>query len=233
MSQRRHPLPLQLQLRRLADPVQAQNLRRFFKTGPGQYGEGDQFLGLKVPQVRTFVGQGKSLSWPQLLQILHSPYHEERLLALLIMVTRKGHECYDHYLANTACINNWDLVDCSAPDIVGRWLLERDRSIVYQLVQSPSLWERRIAVLASFAWIRQGQGEDTLALCQALLHDRHDLMHKACGWMLRELGKRQLPLLLGFLDQHADHMPRTMLRYSLEKLDPTQRQHYMQLRSSR
>ena len=218
-----------------ANPVQAKLLQGFFKTGPGQYGEGDKFLGLKVPQTRAFLQRTDALSEKDILSLLHSEWHEERLLALLTLVLRfeKAKEdtvrekVFNLYVANTRWINNWDLVDTSAPQIVGGWLIHRDRSLLAKFVVSPSLWERRIAVLATFNFIRAHEFEPTVNLVRQLLVDKHDLMHKACGWMLREVGKRNESALTHFLDQHAPQMPRTMLRYAIEKLTPAKRQQFM------
>ena len=224
-------------IRALAAPAKAASSQRFFKTGPGRYGEGDQFLGLTVPEIRALVPQSDDLSEADVLTLLHSEWHEERLMALLIWVRRfvkaKKDELLrerivDLYLANTKWINNWDLVDTSAPQILGAWLLKRDRSVLQTLAKSKSLWEQRIAVLATQAFIRAGEFDDTVQLCAGFLDHPHDLMHKACGWMLREAGKRDEAVLLAFLDQHAAKMPRTMLRYAIEKLEPAVRQSYMQ-----
>lgn len=223
-------------MRELASPERAAGALRFFKTGPGEYGEGDQFLGLTVPQVRELVRRTDALSEADVLGCLHSKWHEERLLALLVLVrrfdtARKNEATREHlvelYLANTRWINNWDLVDTSAPQILGTWLLTHDRSVLMKLAASKSLWEQRISVLATQAFIRAGLFEDTLLLCQRFLSHPHDLMHKACGWMLREVGKRDLAPLRAFLTQHAGNMPRTMLRYSLEKLEPGERKKWM------
>ena len=193
-------------LRASASAEDARFLQRFFKTGPGQYGEGDCFLGVRVPATRQVSRQSDGLTLAQVCLLLHSKYHEERLLALLILVRRftRGSEAerrrnFDLYLRETRLINKWDLVDLSAPNIVGVWLLGHDRSILDQLARSASLWERRIAVLATFAFIRQGQFADSLRLGRLLLSDPQDLMHKACGWMLREVGKRDLNTLETFL----------------------------------
>ncbi|MGQ0711569.1 MAG: DNA alkylation repair protein [Rhodoferax sp.] len=218
------------------DPAKAAFFQRFFKTGPGQYGAGDQFLGLSVPQVRTVLAQYRSMPLADAVALLQSPYNEVRLLAVLVLVAHyqrkrasetERQAVFDAYLAQRQRVNNWNLVDASAPAIVGRHLLARERSLLGTLVQSPALWDRRIAVLASFAFIRAGDYADTLRLCERLLSDREDLMHKACGWMLREIGKRDEAALRGFLDAHAGHMPRTMLRYALEKLAPQVRAAYM------
>lgn len=220
----------------LADKERAAVSMRFFKTGPGEYGEGDQFLGLTVPQTRSLVKLGDALDETGLLSLLHSEWHEERLLALFILERWFVHASSDEarrkrvvalYLANTKWVNNWDLVDSSAPYILGPWLLRRDRSILATLAASGSLWEQRIAVLATFAFIREGEFSDTLRICKSLLAHAHDLMHKACGWMLREVGKRDLSTLRAFLDENAPFMPRTMLRYSIEKLPEHERREYL------
>ena len=220
----------------LRDPDKAAFFQRFFKCGPGQYGEGDQFLGLSVPQVRSVLAAYRTLPVPECVALLQSPYNEARLLALLILVAQyqrkraseaEREAVFDAYLAHRNRVNNWNLVDGSAPAIVGGHLQQRDRALLYQLVESDSLWDRRIAVLATFAFIRTGDFSDTLRLCERLLTDREDLMHKACGWMLREVGKRDEAALRAFLDAHAGKMPRTMLRYALERLPPDVRTGYM------
>ncbi|MBX3167402.1 MAG: DNA alkylation repair protein [Candidatus Eremiobacteraeota bacterium] len=228
-------LEVQVKMRAAGSPARAQHSSRFFRTGPGQYGEGDRFLGLTVPEVRAFVPQCKDLSLEQVVELLHSPWHEERLLALVLLAKRfpkDSRRIYDLYLEHIAdYVNNWDLVDTSAPAIVGAFLVKQpDRSILRRLACSSNLWERRVAVVATQGLIRQNQFQDTLDLCELLLKDREDLIHKACGWMLREIGKRALSALLEFLDKWATQMPRTMLRYSLEKLDPDQRRTYMDAR---
>ncbi|TXH90158.1 MAG: DNA alkylation repair protein [Rhodoferax sp.] len=223
-------------LESLRDPDKAAFFQRFFKCGPGQYGEGDQFLGLSVPQVRSVLAQYRTLPVPDCVALLQSPYNEARLLALLILGAQyqrkraseaEQQAIFDAYLAQRSRVNNWNLVDASAPAIVGGHLLQRDRALLYELVNSKSLWDRRIAVLATFAFIRAGDFADTLRLCELLLADREDLMHKACGWMLREVGKRDETVLRAFLDAHAVKMPRTMLRYALEKLAAPVRTAYM------
>ena len=221
-------------MRRLASPDQAAISRRFFKTGPGQYGEGDEFIGLKVPRTRSLVKGCDGLPERDVLSLLHSSIHEERLFALLCLVRRfeRGTEeirgrVFDLYLKNTRWINNWDLVDTSAPHIVGRWLLARDRSLLRQLASSSDLWERRIAILATQTFIRHHDFAATLAISEMLLPDKHDLIHKACGWMLREVGNRDVAALESFLAKHAARMPRTMLRYAIEKLSPEQRLDWM------
>lgn len=219
-------------LHSFANPVRAVGSMRFFKTGPGEYGEGDEFLGVTVPQLRTIA---KTLGDGDVLALLHSNRHEERLLALLVLVRRferakddtARKEIVALYLANTRWVNNWDLVDASSPYILGPWLLDRDRSVLRRLAASRIMWEQRIAVLATFAFIRAGDFGDTLALCETLLTHRDDLMHKACGWMLREVGKRDVGVLRTFLDKHTPRMPRTMLRYAIEKFPEPERKKYL------
>lgn len=214
----------------LADEATAEGMRRFFKTGPGQYGEGDRFLGIKATPLRQLARECRSLSGDEAEKLLHSGYHEARTLALLVLVRNfeKGDEItqkaiYDLYLANTARINNWDLVDVSAPAIVGGFLVERQREPLYHLVGSASLWERRIAIIATLYFIRQGDFADTLKLAGLLLGDREDLIHKAAGWMLREVGKRDQTALEGFLCEQCRRMPRTMLRYAIERFPEARR----------
>lgn len=221
-------------LRAAARREDAVILQRFFKTGPGEYGEGDVFLGVRVPAARKLVRQTDGLRLAEVRTLLHSPFHEERLLALLVLVRRfeRGEDedrerLFDLYLRETRFINNWDLVDLSAPNIVGTWLLTRPRDILDALAGSGNLWERRIAVLATFAFIRAGQFDDGVRLCRRLLADKHDLMHKACGWMLREIGKRDVAVLEKFLEAHAAQMPRTMLRYAIERFPEKQRQAWL------
>ncbi|MDD1781802.1 DNA alkylation repair protein [Enterovibrio sp. ZSDZ35] len=212
----------------------AEHSGRFFKSGPGEYGEGDKFLGIRVPVVRQFAKQFKNAELNTLSALLDSEWHEVRLLALVILSeqfkkaiphSRKG--IYDFYLAHTSRINNWDLVDCSAHIIVGGYLADKDRDALYTLAASSSLWERRIAMMATFTFIRAHQFNDTLELAELLLKDKEDLIHKMCGWMLREMGKRDVQQLKAFLDEHVKAMPRTMLRYAIEKLSKEERQDYL------
>jgi 3-methyladenine DNA glycosylase AlkD len=221
-------------LHALADEKVAVGMRRFFRTGPGQYGEGDRFLGVKVPPLRKLAREFGRLPLDEAEELLGSVFHEARLLALLILVRRfeKGDEpsrqaIYDLYLANTARVNNWDLVDASAPAIVGGFLAGRDRGPLVRLAGSASLWERRIAVVATQHFIRRDDFADTLRLAGLLLEDREDLIHKAVGWMLREVGKRDQAVLEGFLGEHCRWMPRTMLRYAIERLPETRRRQYL------
>lgn len=221
-------------LQTLANPQIAAHSQRFFKTGPGEYGEGDQFLGIRVPTLRLLAKQHKSLPLAKTEKLLHSPYHEARLLAALLLVqhferadTATRETIYQLYLANTAYLNNWDLVDASAPKIVGPWLENRPHDILFQLARSPSLWERRIAIISTFHFIRQGQTQTTLALSEILVHDPEDLIHKAVGWMLRELGKRDQPAEEAFLQKHLNTLPRTLLRYAIEKFPEPLRKRYL------
>ncbi len=222
-------------LRRKITPGKAAILSRFFKTGPDQYGAGDKFLGIVVPdqrQVARMFYQVATLK--EIESLLRSPWHEERLTALLILVAQfkrapesARERIYKLYLKNTKYINNWDLVDLTAPNIVGEWLMQRDRKILYRLAKSKLLWNRRIAILATFTFIRAGQFTDTIKIAEILMTDKHDLIHKAVGWMLREMGKRDVVPLEVFLDKHVSHMPRTMLRYAIEKLPEHQRKYYL------
>jgi 3-methyladenine DNA glycosylase AlkD len=223
-------------LQAMGDPERARVSRSFFKTGPGEYGEGDVFAGLKVPQVRALAKELRVLKSGEVAKLLHSPLHEARLLALLLLIQAyaKGDEAeretlYRFYLKNTRWINNWDLVDVSAEHIVGAHLWTRDRSVLGKLAASTLLWERRVAVLATFHFIRRGEFADTLHIAERLVGDREDLMHKAVGWMLREVGKRDLAAEESFLKKHARTMPRTMLRYAIERFPEELRQHYLRL----
>jgi len=226
------------ELKALANPEKAAILKRFFKTGPGQYGEGDKFIGVVVPAQRQVAKKYSQLPLAEAEKLLHSRIHEERLTALLILdgLFKRGdsqtqEKIYKIYLKNTRYINNWDLVDLSAPNIVGARLYKRDRKILYRLAKSKSLWERRIAILATFYFIRQSDCADTLKIAKLLLTDQHDLMHKAAGWMLREVGKRcSEKELKKFLDQYGAEMPRTMLRYAIERLPEKERQRYLRKR---
>jgi 3-methyladenine DNA glycosylase AlkD len=229
-------------LRAMADPAKARVLAGFFKTGPGQYGEGDRFLGVTVPQLRSLLPHGRGLALAQLSPLLASAWHEERVLGALLLAERAkrcqgqrdlaGLEaCARHYLANRAGINNWDLVDLSAPAVVGAWLHESpaERGRLRALASSARLWDRRIAVLATFHFIQRGDPGPALGLCRSLLSDPEDLMHKACGWMLREAGKRcGQACLRGFLSAHGRAMPRTMLRYSIERLPAAERKAWLE-----
>jgi 3-methyladenine DNA glycosylase AlkD len=229
-------LKLQKEIRSHANPAKAEVLRRFFKTGKGEYAEGDIFLGIMVPVQRVIAKKFADLSLSDTEKLLHSKYHEERLIALFILVHHfeKGDEktrakIFSMYLANTKHINNWDLVDLSAPKIVGEFLFKEGKGIAVlkKLARSADLWERRIAVLATFQYIKYNCLEEPLAIAEMLLEDKHDLIHKSVGWMLRETGKRNLRALEDFLEKHADTMPRMMLRYAIEKLEETERQKWL------
>jgi 3-methyladenine DNA glycosylase AlkD len=220
-------------LRRIGSPADASFLQGYFRTGPGGYGEGDRFLGIRVPVLRRLLPQLDPLPLAELDAVLQSEWHEARLLALLSLVRRYGRgtpeeqqAIYRLYLARTDRINNWDLVDLSAPAIVGAHLAERSRAPLHRLARSHSLWERRIALLATAFLIQRGEVTETLALAHRLLHDEHDLIHKAVGWMLREAWKRD-PAVAGFVTAHCREMPRTMLRYAIERQTPEQRQRYL------
>jgi 3-methyladenine DNA glycosylase AlkD len=221
---------LRSELRAAAEPGRAEVVAPYLGIKPGGYGEGDVCLGVRVPDARRVARNHRDLPFEDVVELLHSEIHEERLVALVLLVRRYRKEpqrVYDLYLASTAYVNNWDLVDGSAPQIVGAHLLERPRDVLYRLVESDSVWERRIAVLATFAFIRAGEYDDTLALCEQLLGDRHDLIHKATGWMLREVGNRDRALMVAFVERHRLQMPRTMLRYAIEKLEPAERARLM------
>jgi len=226
-------------LKALGSPESAKSAARFFKTGLGQYGEGDTFIGIKVPTLRTVSREFRAMPLAEIESLLHSPIHEERHLALMILVLQVAKSddaqqktAFDIYLRNTQFVNNWDLVDCSAPQIVGGYLMSRSRKPLLKLAKSTSLWERRIAVVSTQHFIRHGDLGETLTISEKLLKDKEDLIHKATGWMLREVGKKDQAVLEAFLDQHAAVMPRTMLRYAIERFAPAQRQAYLGAKDS-
>ena len=226
-------------LHALATPEAAKAAVRFFKVGPGQYGEADKFIGVRVPAIRKLTRELGAMPLAETEKLLRSPIHEERLLALLILVlgAGKGDErgrkaAYDLYTRNIEYVNNWDLVDCSAPTLVGGYLADKSRKPLIRWAKSSSLWKRRIAVVATQHFIRRGEYNDTLAISRLLLADEEDLVHKATGWMLREVGERDEEVLTQFLDEHAAGMPRTMLRYATEKLSPEVRRSYRAAGSS-
>ena len=232
-----------------ADPTQVAGLARFFKTGPGQYGEGDKFLGIKVPVTRAVVKEcWKQLDFPALEACIESEYHEVRLAALLALVEIFRHArrfpvkpgmtatetgmtqqaCVDFYLAHTDRINNWDLVDLSCYPLLGEWLMDKDRTLLYELARNgKTLWEQRIGMVSTMTFVRHGQLEDTFAIADILLHHPHDLIHKAVGWLLREAGKKDQAALVAYLQSRYVQMPRTMLRYAIEKFPEAQRQLYL------
>lgn len=225
---------IKTELNRLKDKKRAETLQRFFKTGPGEYGEGDRFFGIPVPMLRKLVKTYGQTPMQDVQTLLQSPVHEARLLALLFLVDRyrRGdsglkQEIYMLYLNNTAWINNWDLVDLSAHHIVGDYLLDKNRRTLYVLAGSQVLWERRIAIIATYCYIRHNQFEDTLGISDLLIRDTEDLIHKAVGWMLREVGKKDLRAEERFLKTRYRNMPRTMLRYAIEKLPEVRRQKYL------
>jgi 3-methyladenine DNA glycosylase AlkD len=222
-------------LRELSDSDIAAHSQRFFKTGKGEYGEGDRFLGIRVPTIRKCVREYRSIALEDTLNLLKSSFHEARLLALLILVAKyssanmssEKEAVYRSYLGHTRFINSWDLVDCSAEHIVGAHLFSKDRKPIYRLVRSRSLWERRIGVMSTFHFIKREDFSETLAVAELLLYDKEDLIHKAVGWMLREVGKRNRNVEEGFLAKHYKEMPRTMLRYAIEKLPESERLAYL------
>jgi len=221
-------------LRRHQDKKKAEVLRGFFKTGIGEYAEGDVFLGVTVPVLRKLAREFKDIELKSAVELLRSSIHEERLLALLILILKyrvssekDKKKIYRIYLGNTRYINNWDLVDVTAKHIVGDYLRDKDRSVLYELARSPLLWDRRIAILSTFHFIENCQFEDTIKIAELLLSDRHDLIHKAVGWMLREVGKRNLEREENFLKVHHKSMPRTMLRYAIEKFPESKRRRYL------
>lgn len=212
----------------------AKLLSRYFKTGKGEYAEGDIFVGLMVPQSRLIAKEFFDISLSEVEELLHSKIHEERLIALFILVhqfqkadEKKKKIIFDLYLHSTKCINNWDLVDLSSHKIVGEYLLDKNTKILHTLSKSKNIWERRIAIISTFAFIRKGKFKESFQLAELLLHDTHDLIHKAVGWMLREIGKKDTVPLEIFLEEHASHMPRTMLRYAIEKMPASQRTYFL------
>lgn len=232
---------LQNDLKILANPQKARILARFFKTGKGEYGEGDQFLGIMTGPLRQLSRKYQALSFWDLQKLLNGKFHEERTLAVMILVGQyekgervKREEIFKFYLKNTKRINNWDLVDISAPKIVGEyiWIMDNGncgigREILYRLARSENLWERRIAIISTFAFIRKNDFVDTLKIAEILLTDKHDLIHKAVGWMLREIGKKDQKAEEVFLKKHYRTMPRTMLRYAIEKFPQKKREFYL------
>ena len=226
------------QLLKLGDPVRAVHSLRFFKTGKGQYGEGDKFIGCTVPQTRSVAAKYSKLPLEEVAHLLKDEIHECRLCALVILTNKYNKaneldrfEILNFYISHTNYINNWDLVDISAHKIVGEWFKNReDRSLIYQLADSDLLWDQRIAIVSTFTLIRNNDFNDILSLSEKFLSHKHDLIHKACGWMLREAGKRDEVVLTYFLDQFAHQMPRTMLRYSIEKFDEELRKHYLNIK---
>ncbi len=225
---------IRARLRKLGTKKRAKVSRRFFKTGPGEYGEDDIFLGVTVPELRQLAASYQAITVREVTQLLRSTIHEERLLALLILcrayTSGDGHiqkRIYELYLENTRHVNNWDLVDASAEHIVGAFLTGKSKQPLYALAKSKNLWERRIGIMATFHFIKRGKFEETLKIATILLSDKEDLIHKAVGWMLREVGKRHLQSEERFLNEHYKEMPRTMLRYAIERFPESKRQRYL------
>lgn len=224
-----------------ANPEKAKILSGFFKTGKGQYGEGDIFLGLTTPQNREIAKKYYNASFETILELLQSPYHEFRASALFALVLRfkknkdksTRNEIVDFYLSQTQYINNWDLVDLSCEYILGEYLLNHPHDILFTLSDSSNMWEQRIAIVSTLTFIRNNQFETTLTLAEKYLSHKHDLIHKATGWMLREVGKRNIEALKNFLNAHAQNMPRTTLRYAIEKLSSEERQQYLSIKQQR
>ena len=217
-------------LQALSDAKKREIFPKFFKAGKGEYGEGDRFLGVTVPNIRAIAKLHKDISIEEIRELIQSEWHEVRLCALIIMVEKSKKkdealrkELFDLYLSQTNRINNWDLVDLSCRFIIGEYLLDKSRDILYHLAQSPLLWDNRIAIVSTYAFIRKGQLEDTYALSDLMMQYPHDLMHKAIGWMLREAGKRDSNRLYDYVMNHRADMPRTMLRYAIEKFSPKER----------
>ncbi len=217
------------------NPAQALILQKFFKTGKGQYGEGNIFYGIKVPEQRTIAKQFKDLPLIDLKELIHSNVHEERLIAAFILVEqfkkaddKKRKTIFDFYLKNRKGINNWDLVDLSSPKIIGEYLIDKEKDLLYKFARSKDLWEKRIAILSTQTFIRKHFFEDTLNISEILLNDKHDLIHKAVGWMLREVGKRDLETEEVFLKKYYKTIPRTMLRYAIEKFPEKKRKSYLE-----
>jgi 3-methyladenine DNA glycosylase AlkD len=226
------------ELKSMADPNKGAIMQRFFKTGPSQYGEGDIFIGVMVPQSRLVAKKFNQLPVGEVRTLLYSRFHEERLVALLILVLKyssasssreEKEQIVKFYLEHIKQVNNWDLVDLSAPNILGAHLVDRDdrRRLLSRLAGSENVWERRIAIVATHRFIRNGDFSDTLKIAEMLLQDRHDLIHKAVGWMLREVGKRDVAAEEEFIEKHCSVMPRTMLRYAIERLSERKRRRYM------
>ncbi|MEK6933669.1 MAG: DNA alkylation repair protein [Nanoarchaeota archaeon] len=231
-------MQIKKEIKKAANPEKALLLQRFFKTGKGEYGEGDIFLGITVPESRKIATKFKDLSLQDVESLLQSQIHEERLIALLFLVhnyslakkerdEKKKEEIYNFYLKSTKYINNWDLVDLSSHQIIGDYLIEKDKSILYDLAKSKNLWERRIAVISTFYFIKNNKFDDSLNIALLLLKDKHDLIQKAVGWMLREVWKKDSDVLENFLRKNYKNMPRTMLRYAIEHFPESKRKAYL------
>jgi 3-methyladenine DNA glycosylase AlkD len=238
-ARRLRPREVIRRMQEAADAARASALRAFFKTAPGEYGAGDRFLGLTVPQIRQIAAECLEMPLTDIEVLLESPWHEVRLLGVVLLAAgypaadaTRQEAIYRLCLRRTDRINSWDLVDACAPGVVGAHLRHRSRRVLRTLARSSNLWERRIAIVSTLHFIRHGQYRDTLEIAERLIADREDLIHKAAGWMLREVGKRDEPLLRSFLDRHAPAMPRTMLRYAIERLPPVDRRGYLSMRGT-
>ena len=219
----------------VSNPKQAAFLQRFFKTKPGQYAEGDMFLGIRVPVLREIAKANRATPLEEIAILIQNPYHEARFCALLLLMDHfkrskevaEKERCFQFYLQHTAYINNWDLVDVSCTHIIGSWLMDKDRQILYRLAESKNMWEQRIAIVSTLAFVRKGQFHDTLELVKKLITHPHDLIHKAMGWVLREVGKKERLLLTTFLNEHATRLPRTTLRYAIEHYPEEERKAFL------
>lgn len=216
------------------NPEVAKHSTMFFKTGVGEYGYGDKFLGIRVPEVRKLAQENKSASLKELSNLIINPYHEVRLCVLHILVLKyekaelkEQREIFKFFIKNIQYVNNWDLVDTSVSSIIGAYLFDKDRSLLFRYSKSKNLWKRRISIISTFYFIKNDDFNDSLSIMDQLLNDKEDLIHKACGWMLREIGKRDLKVMIKYLDKNARKMPRTMLRYAIEKLPEKKRRFYL------
>lgn len=225
------------ELEKYIDKKKSVDLARFFKTGKGEYGEGDKFLGITVPNIRKVVKEFRTLSLDELKEFLYSEYHEHRMFAVLVLtcqyeskrlqISQTKEEIYNFYLEHRKQINNWDLIDVTCPHIIGAHLYDKDRAILYEFANSSNLWEKRISIISTFAFIKKNQFDDTLAIADILLDDKHDLIHKAVGWAIRNVGIKDESRMIEFLKARYKSMPRTMLRYAIEKLDEDLRQKFL------
>jgi len=221
---------LKADLEKLADPARAKSSQWYFKTGPGEYGEGDVFAGLTAGDMHKLAKKYKAIKLDKIQDLLKSEIHEHRFIALEILTHQYKNnplETFEFYLKNTSCINNWDLVDSSAPKIVGEYLLDKDRAVLYELARSASLWDRRIAIISTFAFIRSNDFEDALKLAEILLPNKHDLIHKAVGWVLREIWKKDAATAEEFIKKHYAELPRTTLRYAIERMEESKRKRFL------
>ncbi|HLF53692.1 MAG TPA: DNA alkylation repair protein [Candidatus Nanoarchaeia archaeon] len=228
-------LPIQIALRKLSKPEKIPTYQNFFKTGKGEYAEGDIFIGVTVPDTRKVAQSFISTPLDELVPLLNSKIHEDRMCGLMIIAykyqklsnSEEQKKLVDFYLKHRYAANNWDLIDCIVDRILGPWLLDKDKTILYDFAKSSSLWERRMAIISTFHFIKNNKFEDTIKISEILLSDKHDLIHKAVGWMLREMGKRDIKKLESFLKKHSRNMPRTMLRYAIERFPEERRQGYL------